>query len=352
MKFFLAAAAALILALGVTFAPAAARDSYVIDDGHLLSPATISTINAKVADFNAITHKEVVVVTESIVKSVPKEAAEQLFAEQRINGVLIFIAKSPKTIGIITDTAAERFFPSGTVSAIRQAIAASFNSGDFNGGVNNGVDLVLSQYRSHLNAVRATSVGVPVPAVPAMVQPQTGGFNMSVIWWLIALAVIFFIVRGVFRAMAGPRMMPPGYGGPSGPMGGYPPGYGGGPGYGPGYGGGGYGGGGGFWSGMLGGLGGAFLGNELFGGNRTEIIEQNPGMTAGMSGGEYGGQNQGAGDASGFQSDPGQADMGNSSFGGWGGGDSGGGWGDTGGGGGGGGGDWGGGGGDGGGGGW
>ncbi len=341
MKFSLAALAALTLALGATFAPASARDSYVIDDAHLLSAATISTINAKVADFNAITHKEVVVVTEPVVTSVSKEAAEQLFAQQRINGVLIFIAKSPKTIGIVTDTAAEPFFPAGTVSAIRQAIANAFSAGDFNGGVNNGVDLVLSQYRSHLNAVRTTTVGVQAPVVPAIVQTQTGGgFNMSVIWWLIALVVIFFIVRGVFRAMAGPRMMPPGYGGPSGPMGGYPPGYGGGgygPGYGPGYGGG-YGGGGGFWSGMLGGLGGAFLGNELFGGNRTEIIEQNPGMTAGMGGGDIGGQYQGGGDASGFQSDPGQADMGNSSFGGWGGNDSGGGWGDTGGGGGG---DWG-----------
>ena len=41
---------------------------------------------------------------------------------------------------------------------------------------------------------------------------------MTFIWWLIALAVIFFIVRGIFRAISGPRMMPPGYGG--GQMGG------------------------------------------------------------------------------------------------------------------------------------
>jgi uncharacterized membrane protein YgcG len=317
-------------------APALARDSYVIDDAHLLSPATISTIDAQVGRLYAATHKEVLVVIEPKVTAPAGEAAEQLFAEQRVNGVLIFIAESPKTIGIVPDQASEAWFPESTTTAIREAMASAFNAGDFDGGVTNGVDLVLAQYRSHMGAVRTAPVGMAAPALVA--NPTGGGFNMGVIWWLIALAVIFFIVRGVFRALSGPRMSPPGYGGgpgPAGPMGGgYGPGYGG---YGPGYGGGfGYGGGGGgFWSGMLGGLGGAFLGNELFGGNRTEVVEQNPGLNAGM-GPNLGGGFPGGGDAGGFQNDPGQADMGNASFGGWGGGDSGGGgggWGDMGGGG-------------------
>ena len=48
---------------------------------------------------------------------------------------------------------------------------------------------------------------------------------MGWIWWIIILAVIFFVIRGIFRAMSGPRMMPPGYGGGPGYGG---PGYGGG----------------------------------------------------------------------------------------------------------------------------
>jgi hypothetical protein len=83
-------------------------------------------------------------------------------------------------------------------------------------------------------------------------------------------------------------------------------------------------GGGGFWSGLLGGLGGAFLGNELFG-NRNNF--------GGGEGGGYGsagvndpGQSA---DASGWQSDAGQADTSNAGGGGWG--DSGGGGGDGGG---------------------
>lgn len=313
----LAAAAALTMAVAAAFAPALARDSYVIDNAQLLSPAAVTQINAKVGDFYAQAHKEVVVVTEPSFTGSAANVEEQAFAQQQVNGVMIFVAKSPKTIAVVPDRASAAFFPPGTTSAIRDAIRSAFNSGDFNGGVNNGVDLILDQYRSHLRSLPSTTNYAPAPVYRSQ---SGGGFNMSLIMWLIALAVIFFVVRGIFRAIAGPRMYPPGYGGgPMGPMGG---GYGG---YGPGYGGG-YGGGGGFWSGMLGGLGGAFLGNELFGGNRTEIIEQG-GQQAGFGGGGYGG------DSSGFQSDAGQADMGNASSGGWGGDSGGGGWGDTGGGG-------------------
>ena len=312
----LAAAAALVIAVAAGLAPAQARDSFVLDGASLFSTAAIAQVNAKVGDFSAQAHKEVVVVTVPSFTGTAAQAEENAFAQQQVNGVLIFIAKSPKTIAVIPDRVSGHFFPAGSTAAIRQAIVSAFNSGDFNGGLNNGVDLTLAEYRSHLGSLRTTVNTVPAPVIR---NETGGGFNMSLIWWLIALAVIFFIVRGIFRAIAGPRMMPPGYGGQ---MGG---------GYGPGYGGGGFGGGGGgFWSGMLGGLGGAFLGNELFGGGRNEMFNQG-GQQAGFGGdgGQYGG-----GDASGFQNDAGQADMGNASSGGWGGDSGGGGWGDTGGGGG------------------
>ncbi len=321
MKRF-AIVATLALALGSTMLPAFARDVYVTDAAGLLSASTVAALNAKISDFKAQTHKEVVVDIQSTVTGDPKSAAETYYAQQQVNGVLIFIAKSPKTIGVIPDRAAASYFPAGSTSAIRSAIASGFNAGNFDEGVTNGVDLTINMYRSHLGSLRTTSA-VNTIAAPAVERSDTGGgFSMGWIWVLIVLAVIFFVIRGIFRAMTGPRVMPPGYGGP-GPMGGgYGPGYGGG--YGPGYGGGPMGGGGGsFFSGLLGGLGGAFLGNELFGGNRETIIEQPVQQGGFVDGGNvnYGG------DQSGFQSDPGQADMGNASFGGWGGGDSGGGWG-------------------------
>lgn len=328
----LAALAALAFVIGSAAIPASARDTYVADNAHLFSDATIAAINAKVADFAATAHKEVFVDTEPTVAGTPQAAAEAVFAKQQINGVLIYIAKSPKTIGVVPDHAASTFFPPQSTSSIRTAIQSAFNSGDLNGGITNGVDLTLSQYRSHLGALGRQKTSYAPVGSGDNVRSSQAGFNMSWIWILIVLAVIFFVIRGIFRAMAGPRMMPPGYGG-GGPMmggGGYGPGYGGG------YGGGG--GGGSFWSGLMGGLGGAFLGNELFGGGRRDEFGGNQ---AGVVD-----QGQPPADASGFQSDPGQADMGNASFGGWGGGDSGSGGGDWGGGGAGGGGDFGGGGGD------
>ena len=143
---FLAAFAALLIAAGSTAMPASARDSFVIDNAHLLSATTISAINAKVADFNATAHKEVFVDTELTVDGAsPKAAAEKIFAQQQINGVLIYVAKSPKTIGVVPDRAASQFFPATSTSAIRSAIVSAFNSGDFNGGITSGVDLTLSQ---------------------------------------------------------------------------------------------------------------------------------------------------------------------------------------------------------------
>ncbi|HEX3465094.1 MAG TPA: TPM domain-containing protein [Candidatus Elarobacter sp.] len=319
----IAAVTALTIALAATVAPAfAARSSYVVDDAQMLSPAAVSQLNQQIGDFNAQTGKEVVVVTTpSLNGESPQSAAEKAFAQQQVNGVMLFFAKAEKQDGIVPDKAASRFFPAGSLQTIRNAMRPSLRQGNYDEGIETGVGLIINTYRSHLSSLNATRNRQPVYATPRN-QQSSGGFSMSWIWWIIILAVIFFVIRGIFRAMAGPRMYGPG------------PGYGG-PGYGPGYGGPGYGyggGGGGFWSGLLGGLGGAWLGNELFGGNRNI---GGGGDFAGTAGGVDPGT---ASDAGGWQSDAGQADMGNASFGGWdsgggdsggglGGGDSGGGWG-------------------------
>src|ERR1700679_1644207 len=117
----LAAAAALLIAVASGFAPALARDSYVIDGANLFSPATVSLINAKVSDFNAQAHKEVVVVTVPSFTGSATDAEERVFAQQQVNGVLIYIAKSPKTIAVIPDRVSGHIFPAGSTAAIRQA---------------------------------------------------------------------------------------------------------------------------------------------------------------------------------------------------------------------------------------
>jgi uncharacterized membrane protein YgcG len=316
----LAAIALAATALAAAGVPALARDTYVNDAAGLLSSATVSTLNQQIGDFNQQTGKEIVVDTvPSLSGATVQDAAEKAFAQQQINGVLIFLAKDEREDLVVGDRASRAFFPPGFFSSVHQAMRGYFRQADFDGGVTTAVNLILSEYRSHERASGATRTAPVAQTAPSTLAQSTGGFHMSFFWLLIILLAGFFIIRAFFRALSGPRGVPPG--GPG-------PGYG--PGYGGGYGGGGYGGGGGggFFSGLLGGLGGAFIGNELFGNRGGTTIVQDP-NAAGIAGG--------GADASGWQSDPGQADMGNAGGGDWGGGggfDAGGGGGDSGGGGG------------------
>ena len=321
---------ALFLALAGTMLPAGAAQ-WVQDGAGLFSPATVSSLTSQLDDFNRQTGKQIYVITVASLNGQTIDAsAERAFAQNQVNGVMFYIAKNEHQLGIYPDRASRQWFPSGTLANVRSVMLPYFKNGDYDQGIKTGVNLVLDTYRSHLGSLKRTSSAAgTVPAVQtAPVQrAETGGFSMSWIWWLLILLAGFLILRAIFRAMAGPRIYPPGYGGPmqGGPMGGAPMG---GPGYGPGYGGPMGGGGGGFWSGLLGGLGGAFIGNELFGrggafggGGTTEANVIDPGAAAGTPV-----------DNSGWQNDAGQIDMGNSSSGDFGGG-GGGGWGDSGGGG-------------------
>ena len=320
--------AALALGLALPSIPAPARD-FVQDQAGMFSAATVSQLNTTIGNFNAQTGKEVVVVTApSLGGKTLQVAGNDAFAQQNVNGVLIYIAKAERKDIIVPDRAGLRagWFTPGVTATIRHAMETQFKDGNYDAGIAGAVDAILNVYRSHLGTLHAgASNGAGSNAAPPISTgsssvPLSGGFNFSaMIVWIIIAIVAFLVIRAIFRAFAGPR-----YYGPTG--GGMPPGYG--PGYGPpgyGYGGGGWGGGGGFMSGLLGGLGGAWLGNELFG--------QHGGFTgpadAAQQGGDAGNWSGGA-DNSGWQSDAGQAGMGGSSGGDWGGG----GFGDTGGGGG------------------
>src|ERR1700722_6496044 len=78
--------------------PALARDSYVQDNAGMFQSATVSALNAQIGDFNRQTGKEVVVDTVASLESgqTVQDAAEKAFAQQQVNGVLIFIAKNER----------------------------------------------------------------------------------------------------------------------------------------------------------------------------------------------------------------------------------------------------------------
>lgn len=303
------------LALGTLIAtPVFAAGSYVFDGAGLLQPATVTDLNTRIDALHTQTGKEVVVDTvDSISGQSARDMAAAEFQKHDVNGVLIFIAKSPKTVGVIGDRASAVIFPAGTFSDIRSSIRSAFRDGHYDEGVTNGVNLLIDTYRSHAGALqqRVRPRYIPHQTSYAYQTEEHSGIN----WWLVIVIVlgIWLIIRAISRASGG-YGGGPGYG--AGPGYGQGPGYGPGPGYAPGGWGGG--GGGGFFSSLLGGLGGAFLGNELFNSfNRpNEMGNQPTGFVD--TGYDQGSVDQGSYDQGGFQNDAGQADMGNASFGDWG----------------------------------
>lgn len=315
------------LALLAGTAPSLAA-TYVQDGASMFSADTVSSLTSEIGSFSAQSGKEVVVVTvPSLGGATLADAAQKVFTEQNVNGMLIFIAKDDRKDIFVPGVATAQFFPEDTIKSIRTSMESQFKDGDFDGGITTAVNGVLNVFRAHVSTANSSAQSnTYFPAQSSRsVANRSSGVHISMFMWIIFIIIGYLIIRSIFRAMSGPRYYGGGAPGPGGP------GYGGG-GYGPGYYGGG---GGGFWSGMLGGLGGAWLGNELFG-NRGggNIIDQSSGniVPGGDQGGSWGGN------AGGWGSDAGQADMGGSSsgdFSGGGfGGDSGGGFGDSGGGGG------------------
>lgn len=304
------------------------------DGAGMFSQAAVSQLDQQISDFTAQTGKQIVVVTvPSLNGKSLNEAAEAVFQQQNVNGILIFIAKDDRKDIILPDTATAQFFSEPTIVSIRQSMESAFKAEDYDGGVTTVVTGILNVFRAHLNSAPGAGTTNNVPAVPSTTYaPARRNMGARPSMWTIIIFIVigYLVLRSILRAMSRPRYyggspgVPPGPGGP-GPGGPGPggPGYGGygGPGY--------YGGGGGFWSGLLGGLGGAWLGNEMFGNRGTTIVDQSGGNVVPTDqGGSWGG-----GDAGGWANDAGQADTGASSSGDWSGGGIGGGGGDFGGGG-------------------
>ncbi len=248
-----------IATLAILAVPALARSSFVLDGAGMFSASTVSDLNTRLTNFNAQTHKEVLVETvPSLNGSALTDAAQREFAQQQVNGILIFIAKDDRRDIIVPDRAGVQagWFDAETLRSIRQSMESQFKDGDFDGGITTAVSGVLGIYRSHMSSLSGAN-GAALPATRSYNGNTSAApaFRLNGFWLVIILIAAFLVLRSIMRAMSAPRYV----GTPGKP--GAPAAPGAAPGYGPGYYGGG---GGGFWSGLLGGLGGAWLGNEMF----------------------------------------------------------------------------------------
>ncbi|HUI20205.1 MAG TPA: TPM domain-containing protein [Methylocella sp.] len=145
----LAVFASVILALAYTFPPLTGR---VVDEANVIPPAVASRITEKLADLESNSGIQLVVAT---VKSLEGDEIEPyanalfrawgLGEKQKNNGVLLLVAPNEHKVRIEVGYGLE-----GTLTdalskiIISNAIAPRFKAGDFGGGVERGVDDIIT----------------------------------------------------------------------------------------------------------------------------------------------------------------------------------------------------------------
>ncbi len=215
----LAAGIGMLVAIAIG-RPVAARD-FVQDQASLFSQAAVAQLNARISNFNAQTGKEIVVVTTpSLGGATLQDAARTAFAQQNVNGVLIFVARDDRRDIIVPDRAGAQagWFTPDVLRSIRTSMESQFHSENYDAGITGAVDAILSVYRAHLGSLQRTSSGAALPAERSM---QPGGIHISMFWWIIIAIVGFLILRSILRVFSAPRYFG---GAPGAPPGGVPPG--------------------------------------------------------------------------------------------------------------------------------
>lgn len=252
MRFFAALIAFLVLALPATAAPKfPALTGRVVDDAHVLSDQTKGDLDQKLAALEAKTSRQLIVVTLPSLQGYDiADYGYQLGRAWGIgqaklnNGVLFIVAPNEHRVRIEVGYGLEPIITDALSEVIiQQAVLPKFRTGDFNGGVEAGVDALLQQLTLDPSQAEAR-------AAAAAQQAQNGQGAMSGVSPLSVLFIILFIAIAFGRIFGGFGFLPFLF------MGGF--------GGGRGYGGGDFGG-GGFGGGFGGGGGGSFGGGGASG---------------------------------------------------------------------------------------
>jgi len=299
------------LAFALLAAPIAAA-GVIQDDAKIFSATAVSAAATRSQQVQQATGKTIALRTVATITSkddaAASAAADKVFQELQLNGVLIYVVKDAGKLVLKVGQDTRQLVSTGEETRIRNAMLARFNAKDFDGGLQVGLDALATDLR----AGAAPSTGGQQAAAPVRGMGLFPLALLCVVPLVLIGLTIFFVVRsrgggagGFTGTLQGGGPFPqggPGYGGP-----GYGGGYG--PGYGPNQGGGGP----GFGAGaVVGGLGGLAAGGLI----AHELDERNQRDRQGDLGGDYGasapygrgapGQPAGYGNDAGVVSDSGQ----------------------------------------------
>ena len=182
----------------LTFPPLTGR---VVDEAGLLSPGDRAALTASLADLEAKTTDQLVVVTlKSLQGTAIEDYGYQLGRNWRIgqkdkdSGVLLIVAATERKVrievgygleGTLTDAA--------TKLIIENAILPAFKTGDLAGGIKNGVAQISQLLRGEASTAPPRTTGVPQ-------QGRAGG---SVPVWLVIVLGVGGVGLLIYCAVAG-----------------------------------------------------------------------------------------------------------------------------------------------------
>ena len=207
------AAGLLMLLILVLFGNAAIAQTFpaltgrVVDEANLLDPAQEAALTAKLAGLEARTKRQFVVATLNSLQGYDiadygyqlgrKWAIGQdgVGEAEKDNGTILIIAPNERKLRIEVGYGLEPVLTDGfSSSVIRNDITPFFKAGDFAGGINVGVDKIITQ----IELPPEEAAKVAAEAAKGQKRSSDGGEFGSVIFWLF---VFFFFILPIITSL-------------------------------------------------------------------------------------------------------------------------------------------------------
>lgn len=197
------AVAALVLLAGAAWAQLSfpALTGRVVDDAHVLSPATRAALDAKLAAQEAKATDQLVVATvPSLEGTSVEDYANRLFRHWQLgqakknNGVLFLVAPTERKVRIEVGYGLEGILTDAVASTIiRTAVVPAFKAGDMAGGIVKGTDAILEILNLDPDEARARARALEQPGMTEEEVDNLIFLAVMVIFWAF---IIWRVTRG------------------------------------------------------------------------------------------------------------------------------------------------------------
>ncbi len=180
----------------------------VVDAAGILDPATVATLDGKLAALETQSQRQVVVATvPDLGGEEIEDYANHLFRawkigdKQRNDGVLLVVAPSARKVRIEVGYGLEGIVTDALSSVIiRRAMTPRFKAGDYGGGITAAVDELSAQLRLPEDQARA----VAAQAKAQLAREQRPHFDPGSVIFLL-FVVGFFVMSALNRLTGGRR---------------------------------------------------------------------------------------------------------------------------------------------------